>query len=115
VTEGVVKLTTRLSVLKKVLVLVLLKDLVSSVLTTFPRLIEPIGCQIYLTMSNAFQDCFQWMSVTEETLFLHDGLIRVIATGPCIKNRLRDVNTICRRSWYIAAHIWKIYSENLKR
>jgi E3 ubiquitin-protein ligase HECTD4 len=28
-------------------------------------------------MSNAFQDCFQWMSVTEETLFLHDGLIRV--------------------------------------
>jgi hypothetical protein len=24
-------------------------------------------------------------------------------------NQLRDVNTICRRSWYIAAHIWKIY------
>jgi hypothetical protein len=22
---------------------------------------------------------------------------------------LRDVNTICRRSWYIVAHIWKIY------
>jgi hypothetical protein len=22
---------------------------------------------------------------------------------------LLDVNTICRRSWYIAAHIWKIY------
>jgi hypothetical protein len=22
---------------------------------------------------------------------------------------LRDVNTICRRSWYIAAHVWKIY------
>jgi len=22
---------------------------------------------------------------------------------------LRDVNTICRRSWYIAAHIKKIY------
>jgi hypothetical protein len=22
---------------------------------------------------------------------------------------LRDVNTICRRTWYIAAHIWKIY------
>ena len=34
--------------------------------------------------------------------------IRIIATGPCIANRLRDVNTICRRSWYIAAHIWKI-------
>jgi hypothetical protein len=35
--------------------------------------------------------------------------IRIIATGPCIMNQLRDVNTICRRSWYIAAHIWKIY------
>jgi hypothetical protein len=22
---------------------------------------------------------------------------------------LRDVNTICRRSWYIAAHVGKIY------
>jgi hypothetical protein len=31
--------------------------------------------------------------------------IRIIATGPCIENQLRDVNTICRRSWYIAAHI----------
>jgi hypothetical protein len=35
--------------------------------------------------------------------------IRIIATGPCITNQLRDVNTIYRRSWYIAAHIWKIY------
>ena len=35
--------------------------------------------------------------------------IRIIATGPCIANQLRDVNTICRRSWYIAAHIWKIF------
>jgi hypothetical protein len=35
--------------------------------------------------------------------------IRIIATGPCITDQLRDVNTICRRSWYIAAHIWKIY------
>jgi hypothetical protein len=35
--------------------------------------------------------------------------IRIIATGPCIANQLRDVNTICRRSWYIAADIWKIY------
>jgi hypothetical protein len=34
--------------------------------------------------------------------------IRIIATDPCITNQLRDVNTICRRSWYIAAHIWKI-------
>jgi hypothetical protein len=35
--------------------------------------------------------------------------IRIIATGPCIANQLRDVNTICRRSWYIDAHMWKIY------
>jgi hypothetical protein len=35
--------------------------------------------------------------------------IRIIATDPCIANQLRDVNTICKRSWYIAAHIWKIY------
>jgi hypothetical protein len=35
--------------------------------------------------------------------------IRIIATGRCIANQLRDVNTICRRSWYIAAHIWKMY------
>jgi hypothetical protein len=35
--------------------------------------------------------------------------IRIIATGPCIANQLRDVNTICRISWYIAAHVWKIY------
>jgi hypothetical protein len=35
--------------------------------------------------------------------------IRIIATGPCIANQLRDVNTICRRIWYIAAHVWKIY------
>jgi hypothetical protein len=27
--------------------------------------------------------------------------IRIIVTGPCIANQLRDVNTICRRSWYI--------------
>ena len=33
--------------------------------------------------------------------------IRIIATGPCIANQLRDVYTICRRSWYIAAHVWK--------
>jgi hypothetical protein len=35
--------------------------------------------------------------------------IRTIATGPCIANQPRDANTTRRRSWYIAAHIWKIY------
>jgi hypothetical protein len=39
--------------------------------------------------------------------------IRIIATGPCITNQLRDVSTICRRSWYIAAHIWKIYDSKI--
>lgn len=32
---------------------------------------------IDLAMSGIFQDSCQWLSVTEETLFLHDGLIRV--------------------------------------
>jgi hypothetical protein len=41
--------------------------------------------------------------------------IRIIATGPCIANQLRDVNTICRRSWYIAAHVWKIYDFKIER
>jgi hypothetical protein len=40
--------------------------------------------------------------------------IRIIATGLCIANQLRDVNTICMRSWYIAAHIWKIYYFKIK-
>jgi hypothetical protein len=35
--------------------------------------------------------------------------IRIIASGPSMANQLRDVSTICRRSWYIAAHFWKIY------
>jgi hypothetical protein len=26
-----------------------------------------------------------------------------------LANKLRDVNTIYRRSWYIAVHVWKIY------
>jgi hypothetical protein len=26
-------------------------------------------------------------------------------TGPCIANQLRDVNTICRRSWYIELEV----------
>ena len=40
--------------------------------------------------------------------------IRIIATGPCITNQLRDVSTICRRSWYIAAHIWTFIILKLK-
>ena len=40
--------------------------------------------------------------------------IRIIATGPCIANQLRDVNTICRRSWYIATHIWKFFNKSRK-
>ena len=40
--------------------------------------------------------------------------IRIIATVPCIANQLRDVNTICRRSRYIAAHIWKMYDYKIE-
>jgi hypothetical protein len=28
---------------------------------------------------------------------------------------LGDVSTICRRSWYIAAHIWKIYDFKIEK
>jgi hypothetical protein len=35
--------------------------------------------------------------------------IRIIDTGLCIANQLRDVNTISMRSWYIATYIRKIY------
>jgi hypothetical protein len=31
--------------------------------------------------------------------------IRIIATGPCIAKQLQDVNTICRRTWYLAAPV----------
>jgi hypothetical protein len=40
--------------------------------------------------------------------------IRTIATVPCLATQLRDVNTICRRSWYIAAHIWKMFVKDKK-
>jgi hypothetical protein len=51
--------------------------------------------------------------------FLNNGIIiktpsGKCATGPCIANPLRDVNTICRRSWYISADIWKIYDFKIK-
>jgi hypothetical protein len=55
-----------------------------------------------------YQDLVEIYSVSAEKI-INDGFSRIIATGPCIANQLRDVNTICRRSWYIAAHIWKIY------
>jgi hypothetical protein len=41
--------------------------------------------------------------------------IRIIATGPCIANQLRDVNTICRRSWYIAADLVEMYSVSAEK
>jgi hypothetical protein len=49
-----------------------------------------------------YQDLVEIYSVSVEKI-ISDGFAN---------NQLRDVNTICRRSWYIAAHIWKIY--NLK-
>jgi hypothetical protein len=51
-----------------------------------------------------------------EPLISHTGILMTFylnnsrfAEFLCIANQLRDVNTICRRSWYIAAHVWKIY------
>jgi hypothetical protein len=67
------------------------------------------------------QDLVEMYSVSAETMIkMHFHIkkmhkdkevkeIIIIVTDPCIANQLRDVYTICRRSWYIAAHIWKIY------
>jgi hypothetical protein len=55
----------------------------------------------FLDLYLEFDDSVSQMKMTFQE-------ITIIATGPCIANQLRDVNTICRRSWYIAAHIWKI-------
>jgi hypothetical protein len=42
-------------------------------------------------------------------------LIKKFSWSVCEFYLLRDVNnTICRRSWYIAAHIWKIYDFKLE-
>jgi hypothetical protein len=57
-----------------------------------------------------YQDLVEIYSVSaEKSIKMTFQEIRIIATGPCIANQLWDVNTICRTSWYIAAHIWKIY------
>ena len=34
----------------------------------------------------------------------------VATTSSCIPNQLRNVYPISRRSWYIAAKVWKIYN-----
>jgi hypothetical protein len=56
--------------------------------------------------ANLFIALVQW-PVSQMKMTFQE--IRILATVPCIANQLRYVNTICRRSWYIAAHIWKIY------
>jgi hypothetical protein len=61
----------------------------------------------YLSIILDLQNFFHWY--ISQSWKLKRPEIRIIATGPCIANQLRDVNTICRRSWYIAAHDWKIY------
>jgi hypothetical protein len=40
--------------------------------------------------------------------------VKLFLTFTSPNNQLGDVNTICRRSWYIAAHIWKIYDFNIE-
>ena len=71
---------------------------------------QDLGIRIYIfkrsNKANLFIALVQY-PVSQMKMTFQD--IRIIATGPCIANQLRDVNTICRRCWYIAAHIWKIY------
>jgi hypothetical protein len=47
-----------------------------------------------------YQDPVEICSVSAETI-INDAF--------SYRNQLRDVNTIWRRSWYIAANVWKIY------
>jgi hypothetical protein len=61
-----------------------------------------------------YQYLVEIYSVSAEKMKMTFQEIRIIATGPCIANQLRDVNTICRRSWYIAAHVWKIYDYKIE-
>jgi hypothetical protein len=42
-----------------------------------------------------------------EPLISHTGILMTFYLSIILD--LQDVNTICRRSWYIAAHVWKIY------
>jgi hypothetical protein len=44
-------------------------------------------------------------------IFRYQYLVEIysVSAEKIISNQLRDVNTICRRSWYIAAQVWKIY------
>ena len=51
--------------------------------------------------ANLFKALVQY-TVSQIKMTLQE--MRIIATGPCKANQLRDVHIICRRSWYIAAH-----------
>jgi hypothetical protein len=65
------------------------------------------GTPAYWSLVPRSSMCYLFDPVSQMKMTFQE--IRIIATGPCIANQLRDVNTICRKSWYIAAHIWKIY------
>jgi anthranilate/para-aminobenzoate synthase component II len=45
------------------------------------------------------------LEVKETTYTASSASFLIITPGPCITNELRDVNTICRRSWYIAGKV----------
>jgi hypothetical protein len=66
----------------------------------------PLLADLFL---HSYESEFLQKLVKDKKIHETRAFIRIIATGPCIANPLRDVNTICRRSWYIAAHIRKIY------
>jgi hypothetical protein len=62
---------------------------------------------VYSYESEFLQKLVKDKKIHEASMTFHE--IRIIATGHCIPNQLRDVNTIYRRSCYITALIWKIY------
>ena len=51
-------------------------------------------------------------SVTQ--MFMAFKEIRVVGTCSSVANQLRNVNTICRRWWYIAAQVRKINNFKIK-
>jgi hypothetical protein len=50
-----------------------------------------------------YQDLVEKYSVSAETIINYGFSLNMENV-----NQLRNVNTICRRSWYIDAHVWKI-------
>jgi hypothetical protein len=76
---------------------------------TFTRLSLVLFWQLFCLFCSSIVINTVIVTETVSQMKMTSQEIRIITTGPCIANQLWDVNTICRRSWYITAHIWKIY------